>query len=85
MVQFYNKGNTILYLGSDTFRDWAYAQRLTDELTVIKRDIQLFRPAISDIIVQVAKTFKVSESSIILSQRGCVQSNIPRWVAMYLS
>ncbi len=85
IAQFYSKGNIKPYLGSDTFRDWAYTQRLTDDTTALKCDIQSFRPSVNDIVVQVARVFKVSESSILKSQRGRVQSNIPRWVAMYLS
>ncbi len=38
-----------------------------------------------DIVAQVAKVFKVSEASILKSQRGRVKNNIPRWAAMYLS
>lgn len=85
MTRLYSKENMVPYLGSDAFRDWAYARRVTDEATVSKRDIQLFRPAMGDIVTQVSKSFNVSESSILKSQRGRVQSNIPRWVAMYLS
>lgn len=82
---FYNKGNTVPYLGSDAFRDWAYAQRSTDEACVPKQIIQMFRPSIDEIITQVAKTFKVSESSIVRSQRGRVHTNVPRWAAFYLT
>jgi len=38
-----------------------------------------------EIVKQAAKSFKVSELSILKSQRGRVQNNIPRWVVMYLS
>jgi len=85
IAQFYNKGNTVPYLGSDTFRDWAYAQRETGKASVSKQVIQLFRPSMDDIVARVAKMFKVSEASILKSQRGRVQNNIPRWVAIFLS
>ena len=85
MAQFYSKGNTVPYLGSDTFRDWAYAQRATDEASVTKQDIQSFRPSIDEVVTRVAKAFKVDEMSILKSQQGRVQNNIPRWVSMYLS
>jgi len=85
IAQLYSKGNTVPYLGSDVFRDWAYAQRATDEASVSKQVIQLFHPSIDDIVARVAKTFKVSEASILKSQRGRVQNNTPRWVAMHLS
>ena len=39
----------------------------------------------NDIISRVAKTFNASEASILKSQRGRVNINIPRWVALYLS
>jgi len=85
IAQFYSKGNTVPYLGSDAFRDWAYAQRETDVASVSNQVIQLFRPSMDEIVVQVAISFKVNESSILKSQRGRVKNNIPRWVAMYLS
>ncbi len=85
IAQLYGKGNMTPYLGSDVFRDWAYAQRVTEDSDISKRDIQLFRPSIDNIVAQVATTFKVSEASILKSQRGRVQSNVPRWIALYLS
>jgi len=81
----YSKGNTASYLGSDTFRDWVYAQRVTDEASVSKQVIQSFRPTMDEIVMRVAKTFKVSVASILMNQRGRVKNNIPRWVALYLS
>lgn len=85
ITQLYSKGNMVPFLGSDAFRDWAYAQRVTDEASVSKQTIQLFRPAMDDIVARVAKAFKVSEASILKSRRGRVQNNMPRWVAMHLS
>jgi len=85
LAQFYSKGNTVPYLGSATFRDWAYSQRTMNKGSVSKQAIQLFRPSIEEIVTQVAKTFKVSELSILKSERGQVKNNIPRWVAMALS
>ena len=68
--RFYSKGNTVPYLGSEAFRDWAYAQRATEESQLAKQTIQLFRPSIGELVTQIAKTFKVSEASILKSQRG---------------
>ncbi len=82
---FYSKGNTQSYMGSRAFRDWAYKQRDTDESALSKQEIQLFRPSIEEIVEQVAKTFGVSNESIIKTQRGRTKENIPRWIAMYLS
>jgi len=85
IAQFYSKGNTVPYLGSESFRDWAYAQRTTDQASIPKQTIQLFRPSMDEIVARVAKTFNVSEASILKSERGQVSNNIPRWVALYLS
>lgn len=85
ITRFYSKGNMVPYLGSESFRDWAYAQRETNEAAVTKHEIQLFRPSMDEIVAQVANTFNVSKGSILQSQRGRVRDNIPRWVAMYLS
>ncbi|MDX8379935.1 MAG: hypothetical protein R8K48_07845, partial [Gallionella sp.] len=66
----YSKGKITPYLGSDAFRDRAYAQRVTDDARVSKQDIQLFRPSMPEIVTQVAKVFNVSEASILKPQRG---------------
>jgi len=85
IARFYGKGNTMPYLGSDSFRDWAYAQRGTDEAALSKQDIQLFRPSIDEIVNQVAKIFRVSDDSIVRGQQGRGKKNLPRWVAICLS
>lgn len=85
LAQFYNKGNTAPYMGSEAFRDWAYAQCEMDETDVSNEVIQLFRPSIEEIVERVAETFKVNKASILVSQRGRVPNNIPRWAAMHLS
>ncbi len=83
--KFYSKGNQVPYLGSDSFRDWIYKQRVTDERTVSKDALKLFRPGVDDIIESVAKAFKVRKNTIIHSPRGRVSNNIPRWVTMALA
>jgi len=83
--KYYEKENQSPYLGSQSFRDWAYKQRDTDELSVSKETLQLFRPGLDEIIKRVAKEFKVSKSSILKSQRGRVANNLPRWVTMYMA
>ncbi len=85
IARFYGKGNIMPYLGSDSFRDWAYAQRDTEEAALSKQEIQLFRPSIDEIVNQVAKTFHVSDDSILRGQQRRGKNNLPRWVAMYLS
>jgi len=85
IAQFYGKGNTMPYLGSENFRDWAYSQRTTEESSITKESIRLFRPSINEIVTQVAKKFSTSNESIINSSRGRVKNNIPRWVGLYLS
>ena len=82
---FYGKGNTMPYLGSENFRDWAYSQRTTEEASITKENICLFRPSIKEMVTQVAKKFNVSVESILNSSRGRVENNIPRWVGLYLS
>jgi len=85
ITRFYGKGNMMPYLGSEAFRDWAYAQRDTEESALSKQDIQLFRPSIDEIVEQVAKVFGVSADSIVKGKRGIGERNVPRWVAMCLS
>ena len=85
ITKFYGKENQSPYLGSQSFRDWAYKQRDTDELSVSKETLQLFRPGLDELIKKVVKEFKVSKESIIKSQRGRVVNNIPRWVTMYMA
>lgn len=82
---FYSKGNTMPYLGSERFRDWAYSQRTTEENSISKSDIRLFRPTIAEIVTQISKKFKVTEQSIVNYSRGTAVTNIPRWVGFYLS
>ncbi len=82
---FYSKGNTMPYLGSERFRDWAYSQRTTEENSISKSDIRLFRPTIAEIVTQISKKFKVTEESIVNYSRGTAITNIPRWVGFYLS
>ena len=85
LKQFYNKGNIVPYLGSDSFREWAYQQRKTDKYALTKEIQKIFRPSIESIISKTSRHFKVSKKSITQSQRGRVKNNIPRWVAMYLA
>ena len=81
---FYSKGNQMPYLGSESFRDWVYKQRETDEQAITKDTQQFFRPGIDDIIENVVTEFKVNKGSILNSSRGRINNNIPRWVVMYL-
>ena len=73
------------YLGSDSFREWAYQQRKTDKSVLTKEIQKIFRPSVESIIIKTSHHFKVSKKSITQSQRGRVKNNIPRWVAMYLA
>jgi hypothetical protein len=56
---FYGKGNQIPYLGSDTFRGWAYRQRQTNESELNRKTIQSFRPTIEQVIDSVVRHFNV--------------------------
>jgi len=85
IANFYGKENLSPYLGSQRFRDWAYKHKDTDELSVSKEMLQLFRPGLDEIVNNVVKEFKVSKESIIQSRRGRVANNIPRWVSMYMA
>lgn len=82
--QFYSRGNVMPYLGSDTFRNWVYRQRNTDETAISQAERACFRPDADEIVNQVASAFGVSKDSILRSRRGRAQNNIPRWVALYL-
>jgi len=73
------------YFGSDSFCEWAYKQRNTDEQVLTRETQKIFRPSIENIIVKTSLYFKASQQSITQSQRGRVKNNIPRWVAMYLA
>jgi len=84
LATFYGKGNQVPYLGSDTFRAWAYQQRDTADNEVNQKTLQHFRPNIEQIINAVLDEFGVELDSIIGSQRGRREDNIPRWVVMYL-
>jgi REP element-mobilizing transposase RayT len=82
LTQFYGKGNVSPYLGSDEFRAWAYAQRITDDDAVSVASRAQFKPSIASIVTEVAIMFTVTEESILKAKRGT--NNVPRWVAMYL-
>jgi REP element-mobilizing transposase RayT len=83
--QYFSKGNFVPYLGSEAFRDWLYKKRTTSEEAITNKTRSLFRPGVDEIVTEIAKAFKVSEDSIYQSQRGRVDNNVPRWVAMHLS
>ena len=84
ILQFYGKGNQMPYLGSESFRAWAYSQRVTDESAVAEKERYQFREDMDEIIRQVASVFKVTQESIEAGRRGRAIKNVPRWVAMYL-
>ncbi len=66
IAQFYSKGNIKPYLGSDTFRDWVYTQRVADDTTALKCDIQSFRPYISSTkLSEIAFSFNLKRSESI--------------------
>ncbi len=83
LKQYYGKGNIVPYLGSEVFRDWAYGQRITDDEAVSRQSKIRFRAGIEEIVARVAKAFRVTPDSILVSKRGG-SNNVPRWVAMYL-
>jgi hypothetical protein len=65
---FYDQGNMVPYLGSDSFREWAYKQRKTDQCVLTKELQKLFRPSVESIIIKTSHYFKVSKKSITQSQ-----------------
>ena len=86
LTQFYNKGNQLPYLGSETFRDWVYQQRevLKRDADISKKDLAGFRPTIDEIINQVAEAFNVDTSDIVKGGHLAEPANIARKAAMYL-
>jgi hypothetical protein len=65
------------YLGSQSFRDWAYRQRDTDELAILKESLVMFRPRFDEIVEKGGGEFKVSKDSILISQRGVLKLTCP--------
>ena len=84
IAAFYGKGNQAPYLGSDEFRAWAYQQRETSEEAVSRKNLRFFRPNIGTVAKTIALYFDVEVGDILRSQRGRVNSNVARWVVMYL-
>ncbi len=82
--QFYSKGNIMPYLGSESFRDWAYKQRQTDDRETTGEITRYFRPGLNEIVSSVSMLFGVEVNSILIGRRGVNANNLPRWVAMYL-
>ncbi len=85
IARFYRKGNQKPYLGSSSFRDWIYRHRLSDDPEIDQNALKYFRPGIDQVTDSVARYFKVSRESIMNSQRGRVDENIPRWLVMYFA
>jgi REP element-mobilizing transposase RayT len=85
LKSFYGKTNKSPYLGDELFRNWIYRQRKTDEKALTREIQKIFRPSIENIINKTSYHFGVGKESITKSQRGRVENNIPRWVAMYLA
>ena len=54
-------------------------------MAISKETLVMFRPGFDEIVEQVGGEFKVSKDSILISQRGRTQNNLPRWVAMYIA
>jgi len=72
-------------LSSDSFRDWIYQQRLTDEEELNRENVRAFRPAIDEVAESIARHFNVELETIKISEEGRVDENIPHWVVMYLA
>ena len=86
LKQFYNKGNQLPYLGSDSFRDWIYQQReaMLDDVDISKKDLSALRPSIDEIVERVADKFKVDQGDILAGGRLTAKANMARKAAMYL-
>ncbi|MCP4127152.1 MAG: hypothetical protein GY753_08835 [Gammaproteobacteria bacterium] len=85
IAAFYRKAKQKPYLGSDSFRDWVYRLRQADDPEIDQKALKYFRPDIDQVTDSIARYFKVSRESIMISQRGRVEENIPRWMVMYLA
>ncbi len=72
------------YLGSESFRDWVYTLRQTDDRETTGEITRYFRPGLNEIVSSVSKLFGVDVNSILIGRRGVNSNNLPRWVAMYL-
>lgn len=85
IAAFYGKGNQMPFLGSESFRNWAYRQRQTDESELSRKTVRSFRPSIEQLIDSVVRHFKIDVDSLTGSQRGRVKENLPRWIVMHLA
>ncbi|MFT5085573.1 MAG: hypothetical protein ACI9Y1_003634 [Lentisphaeria bacterium] len=54
MRYFYGKGNMMPYLGSESFRAWAYSQRVTGDESITTRERLRFMPSAKDIVKNIA-------------------------------
>ncbi len=82
---FFSQGNQRPYLGSDSFRDWAFEQRRTDDKEISRETLQFFRPGVEQVAESIARHFGVELDTIKIGRRGILSENIPRWVTMYLA
>lgn len=85
MAHFYGKKNLSSIMGDEKFRKSAQRKRSATAARGVSRGANAkWRPSCRQIIKEVARQFKVSESSIYNAARGPGSKNVPRWVAMYL-
>lgn len=85
MAHFYGKKNLSSIMGDEKFKKAAQRKRSASAERGVSRGAKSkWRPSCRQIIKEVARQFKVSESSIYNAARGPGSKNVPRWVAMYL-
>lgn len=85
MAHFYGKKNLSSIMGDEKFKKAAQRKRSASAARGVSKGANAkWRPSCRQIIKEVAKQFKVSESSIYNAARGPGSKNVPRWVAMYL-
>ena len=82
---FYGKKNLSSVMGDAKFKKAALKKRSATKTRGVSRGANAkWRPSCKQIVLAVAKRFKVSEASIYKAARGPGSKNIPRWMAMYL-
>ena len=85
LAHFYGKKNLASVMGDQKFRQMAGKKRNASTARGVSRGANAkWRPSCKAIISEVARQFKVSETSIYKAARGPGSKNVPRWVAMYL-
>lgn len=84
LQHFYARHNRPSVLGDAKFKARLKAVDDVTALRSTRATVARRRPSVTQIIDVVARTFQVSDHSILRAARGPGTKNVPRWVAMYL-